>query len=123
MPKIFKTMFWTASTCLVVTVLVAFFLPAPVDLVLWFGLTFVLGIYGGAAILVLSLNEFQLRAEEDGAPCIHSVRSLRWWLAIMIGPKSDCGYSVALPSSPSRHGSSSSSASASEHTKIDFKPV
>lgn len=137
MPKIFKTMFWAAALCLVVTVLVAMFLPAGLDLILWFGLTFVLGIYAGAAILVLSLNEFQMRAEEDGAPCIHTVRGLRWWLAAMIGPSSDCGYSAALPASPSRPTSSSRSSSAGKSlkvgeyevqpqgaaTRIDLKPI
>lgn len=123
MPKIFKTMFWTAAICLVVTVLVGLFLPPDLELVLWFGLTFVLGTYAGAAIQVLSLNEFQLRAEKDGAPCIHTVRSLRWWLADVIGPKTDCGYSVALPASDSRPTSSSASSYTGDKTRIDLKPL
>lgn len=125
MPKIFKTMFWSAMACLVATVIVTLFLPKNLDLVLWFGLMFVLGTYAGAATQVLSLNEFQLRAEREGAPCIHTVRSLRWWLAAQIGPKSDCGYSADCAASPSRPTSSSASSSrtSGERTKINFKPV
>lgn len=110
MPKIFQTLWWAGVGCVAAAVGCALLLPVWVDqVILWYGLMFVLGIFAGSALTVQSLNHFQAIAEGQDAPCIHTARSLRWWLEDMIGPKPACGYiSESSGSSPARGSSSTS---------------
>lgn len=110
MPKIFVTLAWCGVSCVVVSIVCGLFLPTLFTTwVLQIGLTFVLGFFVGTGVVVFVLNEFQLKAARRGDPCVHSVESLGWFLGDMVGPRTNCGYLLELPSVSGRHYSSPTS--------------